>query len=314
MENLYHYSSIDTFEKMLLDYDNERCLFLSFWATHHRYMNDPTEFQLGAYAYKRNIKKVEDELRIPSNKRFSNYLFDDLFNFYATVLENSKRPLGESVHKEGGAIQSDSYVISFSENRDCIPMWGIYGDYGKGIALGFNKNKLYCKHKIEQLAGSSLIRCLYCNINDNSVACPEEEYELTKDIYKNVTNPKVIKSFNRVFNYVGQGLHPNTFHNIFIGMIHYIGSRTKNNSYAFENEWRLVISNHATYSIKFRSKNCMENVPYLEVYIPLDALNEIIIGPTRNYIESKQKIERFLIAKNIDPKTIAISQSKAPFR
>lgn len=119
---VYHYTSIDALFGGIIVKDKpqpgkEICL----WATNCRYMNDPEELNTG-------IRLAHEVLDIPSNDSVQ------------TIREQAKK----SIH-----------IISFSSAIDSLPMWGMYGKNGYGLALGFDTAVLKTT--------SGLLKCVYAN-------------------------------------------------------------------------------------------------------------------------------------------------------
>jgi len=317
MPNIYHYTQIETFNKMLGEY-NSNNPNICFWATHYKFTNDPTEYNFGGYALIRNLPKIEEELNIPIYQRFSELLIKcpELFNF---LLEyNKNKPFVELIADAPMTIQEASYLISFSENRDSIPMWGMYGGNGSGISLGFCKEKLFCAEKmIQDDASCDFIQCLYCDEKNESVMFPIEEYMICKDLYIKLTNPKVIQSLSLLYgvdDYTKHPLYYKVILTIISEMFFLIGSKTKHKEYYYEREWRLSISNHETKAINYRDNSHGTKVPYVSVYIPFCALDEIIIGPTNDFNASKKQLINQLKALGIEFDSNKIIRSAAPYR
>ena len=113
---LYHYTSIETFYKMLersLKVTEEGSLLIKFWATHCDFLNDRTE-----------------------GKLFKQCLLSDL-NEYASL--HSHKLTDKEIEQFNKMYSvNDSFVISFSKHRDSLDMWRAYGANGKGICLGFD--------------------------------------------------------------------------------------------------------------------------------------------------------------------------------
>lgn len=97
---LYHYTTIKAlFDGIIVKrplLNKEICL----WATNCRYMNDPTEIDVGA--------------------DFN----QELFTYDTEDIED---------------IKENSFIISLSQNVDYLPMWSMYGMNGSGIMIGFDR-------------------------------------------------------------------------------------------------------------------------------------------------------------------------------
>ena len=114
---LYHYTSIETFYKMLdesLKYSKESgVLQLLIRATHCDFLNDQTEGKLFKQCLRRDLKAYADKQKHPLAEE-DLAIFDTLYEV------------------------NDAFVISLSELGDSLDMWRAYGGNGKGVCLGFN--------------------------------------------------------------------------------------------------------------------------------------------------------------------------------
>ncbi len=119
---LYHYTTMNTFYNMIehsLCYEegNIHPKYITMWATHYAYQNDPTECQLffeglkiGVldYTEKNNIELEDEDKKLIQHPQYSLNIF----------------------------------TISFSQKEDDLTMWRGYGQNGNGISLGFDFSKL----------------------------------------------------------------------------------------------------------------------------------------------------------------------------
>lgn len=102
-KEIFHYTTLDALINGIIapqpSPNNEICL----WATHSKYLNDPSETTIG-------IDKA--------HKLLSQYL-------------------NEEINKES-MFNDALFVISFSLKYDYLPMWSMYGKNGNGIMLIFD--------------------------------------------------------------------------------------------------------------------------------------------------------------------------------
>ena len=113
---LYHYTSIETFYKMLersLKVTEEGSLLIKFWATHCDFLNDRTEGKL----FKQCLLSALNEYASLHSHKLTDKEIEQFNKMYSI---------------------NDSFVISFSKHRDSLDMWRAYGANGKGICLGFD--------------------------------------------------------------------------------------------------------------------------------------------------------------------------------
>lgn len=164
---LYHYTSIETFYKMLeksLIVTEDNNLLIKFWATHCDFLNDQTEGKLFEQCLLRNLNEYahlsNHELTDEEIKRF-NQLYNVL----------------------------DSFIISFSEHRDSLDMWRGYGGNGKGVCLGFDFSPTDPYMDSDGIIRPSetidIIECKYFLPSENI------DPEIVEDIYRKITIPEL---------------------------------------------------------------------------------------------------------------------------
>jgi len=103
---IYHYTNLDALIGGILNKEKGKEVCLR--ATHCQYLNDPSEITSGLNA------------------------FEDYFTAVNRL--------------DFDRIMKSSFILSFSESVDSLPMWSMYGKNGKGLKLGFDVNSL--KEKI----------------------------------------------------------------------------------------------------------------------------------------------------------------------
>ncbi len=109
---LYHYTSFGTLNEILKNN--------SLRASDLRFLNDKNEFKIWFNAFDNVIMAM---------KQKNDYLS------FAPFLDTIKEEL--DTYKK-----FNSYVTCFSHERDLLSQWEMYGDKCKGIAIGFDKEKL----------------------------------------------------------------------------------------------------------------------------------------------------------------------------
>ena len=138
-ETLFHYTSIDTLEKILTESFGREYIILR--GTHFEYLNDTKEVKFAIDIMQEIAKEFEDQGKDISKKKLSEHLTSARWK----RLTNSF------------GIKSDLFITSFSENYDSLPMWNMYGNNGNGIAIGCKKSKI----KTENNEFSAWGRCYY---------------------------------------------------------------------------------------------------------------------------------------------------------
>lgn len=242
---LYHYTSIDALLNGIIVNESKNNKDVCLWATHSEYLNDKTEIK-----YSRDI--IIDEIM-----KFQNGKYQEIFNYYNDL------------------VFEETFILSFSEAIDSIPMWSMYGKNGNGISLGF---QFY--EDDERIA-----ECKYLNEN-----------EVTQEIQSKLNQmelspPKVNELYSE------QQL-------LIYNELYYKKFTIKPPSFKYEKEFRMFIDPSSTAEqqfgdfgphsqINFRISNNML-IPYYKWYFPKQELSEIIIGPIENYTLAEKSLRLFL--------------------
>lgn len=119
---LYQYTHWDALFHGIVDGGREMGKEVCIRATNCRYLNDPKEVLFGKQLADEILKKVSDDPTLKSNIKLEEY-----------------------------------FVSSFSENKDYLPMWSMYGKGGIGLSVGFDVDLL--KKNKPTVFG----RCIYCS-------------------------------------------------------------------------------------------------------------------------------------------------------
>lgn len=166
MSTLYHYTTIESFFKMLqksIICDNEtRVKYLEFWAIHILCLNDPSEMAIYWQPFEEQMKKHHSHL--------TKETIDSFYHFC-----------------------SNYYVISLSELQDDINMWRCYGGDGVGVAIGldfgkiepFNKSYETSRFIMEQVYMPT--KCVYVAPGELQV-----DSSLIEDIKKSISERDVL--------------------------------------------------------------------------------------------------------------------------
>lgn len=261
---VYHYTNIESLIGGIFnpikdesDKDHEICL----WATHCEYLNDTIDSYLG-------------DILLHNNQEIKEMLKLDL----KSIIDDFK----------------SSYIISFSESKDCLPMWNMYGKNGKGIKLGFDFKKIICNPEYV----------------DNFHSCVYENTE-KYDSYCNIIIHKVKKIHEEGVptNIDLKEKAPDAF---IYGLIHAFARHIKSQSYEHEKEWRILIPAYKTEApIEFRYSSGVL-IPYIKQYLPKESLKEIWIGPTNDLKRIEKSIRMYLDSIGFD--NVEIKKSNIPFR
>lgn len=170
-------------------------------------------------------------------------------------------------------------------------MWYMYGHYGNGIMLEFDRQKLFDKYNYRFLP------CLY------------KDSTFFDDIISKFINFEYIDNFSDLTQ--EEKVYMISLHrSLLISII-------KNDYYQYENEVRIVgIGNRMGFEQEdktefFRVRNG-EPIPYVKEYFSKDFLKSVWLGPsTQNKVLSKETIQYFLKSRGFDVDVVC---SPIPFR
>ena len=212
---------------------------IKFWATRFDYFEDHTEYS------------------VPLKKLFS-------------LITSQNPSWGRELDQD---YKVYPYILSFTKNIFSPYLWENYGDNNAGIVLIFKKSRLYdyC-HKFISETG----KIRYCG---------DVIYVDVKDDF-NIKIEEVVTSLNKDFQLSNDA-------NLRIEASAFIKSY---DSYHKEEEFRLIHGTTNCFtatpqdpnlrdrgelvnpSVKYRSTNLAQNVPYITIEFPLDFLEGIYIG------------------------------------
>lgn len=111
LTHLYHYTTMEALVNGIIGLSRETGKELCLRATHAQYLNDPTELKIGKDCQQQLITKIAEKIGTTTN--------------------------GDTFSKQLRDVYDNSFLVSFSENEDSLPMWSMYGGNGQGIALEF---------------------------------------------------------------------------------------------------------------------------------------------------------------------------------
>ena len=136
-EILFHYTSVETFLKILDNCNNQK---VCFWATHAKFFNDPHEYKLAISLLKQSMIKYEKEKNI-TEKKSVNFNYKSLLRL--------------------GHMFGAPFLLSLSENPDDLTMWRTYGSDGNGIAIGIDTKMLFDYSEDKNVNNTKLLPCQY---------------------------------------------------------------------------------------------------------------------------------------------------------
>ena len=197
----------------------------------------------------------------------------------------------------------DYFITSFSRTKDSLPMWGMYGKNGSGIALGFDINII--KEKYNGL----LHRCVYMDDDIKSKIISlckkiqgekisEESFAITIGI---VFFALLLKNDTESLDKILEEIIP----------VIIFRACAKDNAYNYENEIRLLRQLDEKSVLRFRHQNNLI-VPYIENYFPKESLKEIWVGPTNDMKRTIKSLRTYLDHKGFTD--VIIIPSEVPYR
>lgn len=297
----WHYTTIDYFLKML---DVVKDGNFQFHASSVFSMNDPSEFMYGSKKVMDFFPLLEDELKVEDEYKLSK-LYGDCNDYPGSyLLENQINLMNTSFQHP--------FSISYSKAIDSLPQWGMYGDNGHGISLGFDVRMYYIEKKTSEglvhdythidLSRPYSIDVLY----NEKITNKDIVYYYIKYFYnlylKRVKEKKEILPKEKIqIEELGK-------------ILFFSASFIKHHSYEYERESR-IISMWKNYSdIHFKARDKGTLVPYIEIGIPVSSLREIMVGPCCKYSSIKPCIELLLHQKGFKKNAVEITQSNVPYR
>ena len=298
---VYHYTSIDTLEKILASAQGSEDAYLTLRGTHCVYLNDSTENVLGVILVKRFITKIEDELGIADGERLT-HVAQTPDAYLATLLRRYDD------HRNG----PERFVISFSQDPDNLVMWSMYGNKGNGIALGLDTEKMAQLMTYENFFNIEEGVCTYLTpkqlIEASSESLPEA-YAAIKARYQSITQPEVMKTMHKL--YETESIPDGKMimqQDQLMHLIKYASIFHKQDCWSNEHEYRLSYESMGV-NIQYHKNSMGDYIPHCDVPIPLDALTTVMIGPATRvnaygYVNNllwKHKINNVRIIKSLLP-------------
>ena len=184
----------------------------------------------------------------------------------------------------------NNHSISFSLQKDFLPMWYMYGHYGSGVMLEFDADKLFHKYNYR------FLRCLYKD---------KELYNEIAPIFFNIKYIEEWSSLSEIERTFIMAMHSSLFFSI-----------VKNDYYQYENEVRIVgIGNSLCFDNNqtefYRACNGTA-IPYVKEYFNKSILKSVCLGPSSaNRDLSEKTIKAFLCSHDINAN---VWSSNIPFR
>ena len=296
----YHYTSVDSFMNILDGIENGK---FKFHASSIFSLNDPTEMEYGYQEICKLLPIFEEELSIKDVKyKLSGiWSIDPQFSLTDWMNRHLKMMRDNFQH---------SCVISYSRNRDNLQLWGMYGNKGKGVALGLDVRNYYIER--DSLNGQKMHDWTHMNsdiphavdVEYDTISPMSIPYLFAKWEYSQYW--KSVQSVTDKDKIIDKQI------SVLTQMMMIVAPFVKNRVYSYEKESRIIQVHKTLEDIKFK-KNSRDGVtPYIETEIPTSCLNEVIVGPCCDFDLMKKCIEIRLWQKGIEE--VEINRSAVPYR
>ena len=262
-ELVYHYTTLEAFYEMLRNIkwnkDSKKC-FLSFWASSIYSMNDLQEFIYGYKLLQECIlPDIEERLEIRDDKLKLSKIVSILgYN----DIEDSNRILINYIYKEHNV----PFIVSFTKNKDYLPMWNMYSKNGTGVCLGFNN----CEYRIKDRDNIDILHRLHAM---------EVSYGEERDFIKNTVLSLYRKFYEQYRNDDDEKAQKQKMLRYFTDLALTISPYHKHEAYEFEKEMRLVQFKENESDVKYRISKRGRLIPYIEIPVKLEYLKKVIVGP-----------------------------------
>lgn len=271
---VYHYTTWETLFKGILSSENLNNKKTVLRAYSVNYMNDVSE----GLIIPRGLSDFEERKIAENYYQVIETKGGEKIKVPATMSAFRKNLFECSAHQ----AKQHYFSVSFSKVSDSLPMWNNYGHNGHGLSIGFDAKTI-----VNQ--GYDLVECIY----DNELS-------------------------NKLAGYIYDSIHDApeaTSQTIELDII------AKDSHFEYEKECRIPLREHygnfcitkreQFYPIRYDIKRGMIS-PFVDIYVPLDAIREIWIGPTNEPNLAKDSLQSWL--ESIGMNWIKIEESSAPFR
>ena len=295
----YHYTTIEKFQKMLENSisNDDKIHNFKFWASSIYAMNDPMEFVLGFDMLCDTIlPQLEKEIRIKDDR----YKLSKLWKYY----ENKSKRLWEK-ETLGKLYETHQvpFIVSFSKKKDFLPMWTTYANNGNGICLGFSNNDYHVELKGDD-ANVDIIHYLHAQ-KVNYLGFDDDIKNTLKRIYT-----KYYQEYNKADRKHLLGYMMNAFATFSVVSAPY----HKHKAYSYEEEERLIQFKTDEADVRYRCSDSGRLIPYIEIPVKKEYLQEVIIGPCADYESVRRELLCEFRKYGINISKDAIIPSEVPFR
>lgn len=242
----------------------------SIWATEHRYLNDLTELKHG-------MKMFTDQLE--------GYLL-------ANGMQNSLGRFIQFLRIENENPKFKCFLSSFTEEGDLLSQWRGYGDFGKGLSIGFNAPKI----PIDEQSHTSF----WCKVEYDDAIKSQKVNEIMHDFiqaWNTIINLNQQESVKQIRNLILAFIQ--------IAVVHSI--KFKDKAWKEEKEWRHVTLSFPSHSppIKIRNRES-DLIEFIEIPMDKSYISSACVGPRSRFFNQENAIKiimghNFSIHKSLIP-------------
>ena len=245
-----------------------------FWATHHRFLNDPAEVTVLAQTLRKfyHVDGVQ-----PSDGVFPDPSFDSADDVKMHMLGLALSPSIEPA-------QTPAFIVSMTTKRDDLSMWRSYGADGRGICIGLATSALEQSVRREPPKGDPpalVLPVIYDSKRHLRLAktIVQHWWLLSLPTIMNETDQKT-----RIKLYTAASMS-------LASLIRFFGMFCKPETFSMEHEWRAVAigpaelalpdsqSSESEWTVHFRSARSIA-IPYVKMPFSLEAVTSVIVGPS----------------------------------
>lgn len=285
-EKLYHYTSAVGLKGIV---DGE------FWVTESQFLNDQTEFKMGAEVYSEVIKKhIVDE-------NLANRIIREVSEEMDRL--NQVPEIGDSIAYSG------YYVISFCLEEDSLLLWSEYSDC-MGYCMRFDFQKLFDAFDYEVSYHGKVIYD-----SKEQIECIENAF---KDSFFNAEFGKTVSKWEDIQHLTEKQWFMFIGHSAVICLLY--GMFFKKKCFEGEKEYRFIFDRiHDGGECKenmrekqhFRIKD-EAFIPYVkQKLVDSNSLERVIVGPKNQSDIAVTGLERYFRSKNL---SVEVEKSQVPLR
>jgi len=315
---VYHYTSLDTFMKIL---DGIKDGYITFHGSDIFTMNDPTEFYHGYKTLLDFLPQIENDFY---NKIKSGQFVLDV----DTRALDDKYRLSESWDKDNYSTEQEwiyaqikelhesyktPFVVSFSCQRDFLPMWSTYGGKGHGVALGIDVQPYYIFKTDKN--GEMIFETR--NDNENEIKSLLVSYD-TISLQHPITSyiRLELKSYlQKLSRKINNNEPINELQRNTINYILYISSALiKNKVYSYEEESRLIMFISSLKDVHYKINGTQKVIPYIQIKISIEKLKKLVIGPCCDFESTKLMVKTRLKQLGLSFPDDVFLKSNIPYR